>query len=88
MLCGLQDGEHSGCTAEMENAALVGGDMLVVTDARTEVVAEFVVTATEAFRRSEALEPAHTSDVAFYAPVILFEPIVSVSAGAVGDPLA
>jgi len=34
----------------MENAVLVGRDMLVVTDARTEVVAEFVVTATEAFR--------------------------------------
>jgi hypothetical protein len=32
----LQDGEHSGCTTEIENAAAVGGDLLVVASAKTE----------------------------------------------------
>ncbi|MFC7738947.1 hypothetical protein ACFQX4_24850 [Roseomonas sp. GCM10028921] len=40
-----ENGEHGGCTTEMKHAAAVGRDMLVVADARAEVVAEFVVIA-------------------------------------------
>ena len=46
----FKDGEHGGRTTEMKHATAVGGNMLVVTDARTEVVAGFVVAATEALR--------------------------------------
>jgi hypothetical protein len=42
------DGEH-GCRAtEVKHATAAGGDRLVVTHARTELVAEFVVAPTEA----------------------------------------
>jgi hypothetical protein len=43
----LEKGEHSGCTAEMENAAAVGGDLLVVAGAETEGCAEFVTPSTD-----------------------------------------
>jgi hypothetical protein len=43
----LEDGEHGCRTTEIKHAA-AGGDMLVVAGARTEVVAEFIVAATEA----------------------------------------
>nr|WP_199707471.1 hypothetical protein [Pseudoroseomonas wenyumeiae] len=62
--------------------------MLVLADARTEVVAKFVVAAAEAFGCAEALELAHTSDAAFYAAVILLKPVAPVSAGAVSYLLA
>jgi hypothetical protein len=43
-----EDGEH-GCRAtEVKHATAAGGDRLVVTHARTEMVAEFVVAPTEA----------------------------------------
>lgn len=44
----LEDGERGSRTTKMKHAAAVGGNMLVVTDARAEVVPEFVVAATEA----------------------------------------
>ena len=44
----FEDGEQDGRATEMKHATAVGGNMLVVTDARTEVVAEFIVAATEA----------------------------------------
>jgi hypothetical protein len=72
----------------MKHAAAVGGNMLAVTYASAEVVAEFVIGATEPVGGGEALEPAHTSNSALDAPVILLKPVVLVSAGAVGDPLA
>ncbi|WP_424138086.1 hypothetical protein, partial [Roseomonas chloroacetimidivorans] len=81
--CG-ENGERGCGATEMKHAAAVGGDMLVVAAARAEVVAKFIVAATEALCRDEALEPAHTSDPALDAPVILFEPVVPVDAGAVG----
>ena len=56
-----EHGEGGFRATEIKHATLVGGNMLVVTDAR-EVVAEFVVAATEALGRGEALEAAHTSD--------------------------
>ena len=57
---------------EVKQATAVGGDMLVMTGARAEEVAEFVVAPTEALGGSEALEAAHTSRAAFYAAVVLF----------------
>src|SRR3712207_2024747 len=62
--------------------------MLVVAGAEAEGVAEFVVTATEALRRGEALESTHTSDPSFDAPMILLQSIVLVCAGPVHDPSA
>ena len=44
----FKDGEHGGRTTEMKHATAADGNMLVVTDARAEVVSEFVVAATEA----------------------------------------
>lgn len=61
--------------------------MLIVATARAEVVAKFIVAATEALCRDEALEPAHTSDPALDAPVILLKLVFPVDAGEVGDPL-
>jgi hypothetical protein len=45
--CG-ENGEDSGRATEVKRATAAGRDMLVVTEARAEVVAEFVVAATEA----------------------------------------
>jgi hypothetical protein len=72
----------------MKHEAAVGGNMLVVTYARAEMVAAFVIGSTEPVSGGEALEPAHTSDSAFDAPVILLEPVVPTSAAAVGHPRA
>ena len=60
----------------MEQAAAVGGDMLVVTGAGAEEVAELVVAPAEALGRGEALEAAHASDAAFDAAMVLFQAIV------------
>ena len=46
----FKDGERGCRTTEMKHAAAVGGNVLVVADARAEVIAEFVVAATEALR--------------------------------------
>lgn len=43
-----KNGEHGRRMTEMKHATAVGGNMLVVADVRAEVVAEFVVAATEA----------------------------------------
>ena len=61
---------------------------MAVADARTEVAAEFIVAATEALGGGEALEPAHTSDAAFYAPMILLKPVVLECAVAMDYPAA
>ena len=61
----------------MKHAAAVGGNMLVVTYTRAEMVAEFVIGSTEPVGGGEALEPTHTSDPAFDAPVILLKSIIS-----------
>ena len=45
----LKDSEHDGRTTEMKHATAVRGNMLVVADARADVVAEFIVATTEAF---------------------------------------
>src|SRR3954464_4530597 len=45
--CGLQDGQHGHTPPEVEQSAAIGGNMLVGAGARTEEVAEFVVSATE-----------------------------------------
>src|SRR5215217_8813482 len=87
-LRGLEHGERAAGTTEVKQATAVGGDGLVVAGARAEEVAELVVASTEPVRRHEALEPAHTSDPAFDAAVILLEPVVPVRAGPVHDPPA
>ncbi|MDP8967357.1 MAG: hypothetical protein M3N04_02030 [Actinomycetota bacterium] len=46
-LCGLEDCERGGGTAEVKPAAAVGGDMLVVAGVEAEEVAEFIVASTE-----------------------------------------
>jgi hypothetical protein len=46
-LCSLEDGEHGGRATEMNDAAATARNMLIVTHARTKVVAEFVIGSTE-----------------------------------------
>src|SRR5829696_9747801 len=72
----------------MKQAMAVGGDVLIVAGAGAEEVAEFVVAPTEALGGGEALEAAHTSDAAFDAAMILFQAIVFVATGPMGDPAA
>jgi hypothetical protein len=45
-----EDGEGSGGTTEMKQAAAVGGDVLVVAGLEAKEVAEFVVASAEALR--------------------------------------
>ena len=73
----LQDGEHSGCTTEMEQSAAVGGNVLAVAGAEAEKGAELVIASTEPRRGPERLEAPHTSDPAFYAPVILLDSLIA-----------
>ena len=44
---GFQDGQHGHGPAEKTQPAIVGGDVLVVKGARTEEVAQLVVTSAE-----------------------------------------
>jgi hypothetical protein len=60
----------------VEQAAAVGGDMLVVAGAGAEKVAELVIAPAVALGGGEALEAAHTSDPSFDAAVVLLETIV------------
>jgi hypothetical protein len=87
-LRGLRNHKCSRGATEVTQVSTVGRGMLVVAGAGAEEVAKLVVTFAEALRRSEALEPPHTSDAAFDAPVILLQPFVFVGAGPVHDPSA
>ena len=87
-LCRLEDGERGGGATEVKQATTAGRDMLVLAGPEAEEVAEFVVAAAEALRRGEAPEPAHASDPAFHAAVVLLQAVVFVGAGPVGDPAA
>src|SRR5919202_227145 len=69
----------------MEQSAAVGGNVLAVAGAEAEKGAELVIASTEPRGRSERLEAPHTSDPAFYAAVILLQPVVLVGAGSVRD---
>ena len=75
-LCGFENCKRSRGATEMEQATAVGGDVLAVAGAEAEEIAEFVVAATEALRRGEALEAPHTSCAPFHAAVVLLEPVV------------
>ena len=87
-LCGLKTCKHGCRAAKVDEATTVGGDRLIVARAGAEEVAEFIVAATEALRRDEALEAPHTSYASFDAPMILLEPIVFVRAGPMHNPPA
>src|SRR5215213_9695284 len=87
-LCGFEDCKRGRGATEMEQATAVGGDVLVVAGAEAEEIAEFVVAATDALRRGEALEAPHTSCAPFHAPVVLLQPVVFVGAGPVHDVTA
>jgi hypothetical protein len=67
----LQNGERGSRATEVKEPAAVGGNMLAVTGAGTEMVTQFVEASAEPRRRLESLEAAHTSDPTFYAPVVL-----------------
>src|SRR5215213_7927589 len=68
----------------MEQSA-VGGNVLAVAGAEAEKSAELVIASTEPRGGPEILEAPHTSDPAFYAAVILLQPVVLVGAGSVRD---
>src|SRR5215213_3104541 len=73
---------------EVKQATAFGWDMLVVTGAGAKEVAQLVMASTEALRRGEAFEAAHTSDAAFDAAVVLLQPVVPVGAGPMRNPSA
>ncbi|MBB5696226.1 hypothetical protein FHS87_004296 [Roseomonas pecuniae] len=79
----LQNGKRGSCTTEVEETPAVEGNMLAVTGAGPEMVAQFVVASTEPRGRIELLEAAHTSDPPFDAPVVLFQAVVLVDTGPV-----
>ena len=87
-LRGLENGERSRSATEVEQATTAGGDVLVVAGTEAEEGAELVVASAEPLRRSEALEPPHTSDAAFDAAVILLKPVVLVGTGPAHDMAA
>ena len=60
-----------------------GGDDLVMTATGTQEVAEFAAFSAEAVGGVMALEASHTSGPAFDTEMVLFEPVVQVSAGLV-----
>jgi hypothetical protein len=72
----------------MKQTAAVGRDVLVVTRAQAEEVAELIVSSTESRRSPEFLEAAHTSDTAFHAPMVLLQPVVLICACSVFDVAA
>jgi hypothetical protein len=80
------EGNLSGL--DKTGAAESGRDNLVVTTAGAKEISEFTMLATEAARGVRALEPAHTSDPAFDAAMVLFKTIVEVNAGPVPHRLS
>ena len=84
-LRGFQDCERSSRATEVKQAVAAGGDILVVAGAGAEVVAKLVIASTEPLGGREALEAPHTSNTAFYTAMILFQPVILVSAGAVDN---
>jgi hypothetical protein len=74
-LHGFENSQHSRRTTEMKVTAAVGRDVLAVTGAGAEEVAELVMAATEALGGGEAVEAAHTSRAPFDAAVILLKPV-------------
>jgi hypothetical protein len=71
----LQDAQRNCAAAEAATAAR-SWNVLIVTGAGTQEVAEFIMLAAEAIRRVMILEAAHTSDAALDAAVVPFEPVV------------
>ena len=72
----LQDADRRcGGTEDMQ-PAMAGGDGLVMVSAGTKEIAELVVASTEPRGRSGTLEAPHTSYAAFYAPMVLFKPVI------------
>ena len=69
----------------MDRSACRQRNRLVDVAGRSQKVADLVEGAAEAMSRIETLEPAHRPVASFYAPVILFNHVVFVLAGAVID---
>src|SRR3954468_1768515 len=85
---GFQDGQHRHGAAEELESAAIGGNVLMVTGARAEEVAQFIVSPAEPGGRSGALEAPHGPVAAFDAAVILLEPVVQIATGPVPHTLA
>src|SRR4051812_50056343 len=81
-LRGFENGERGCGTTKVKQTAATSGDMLVMAGTEAEGVTDFIIAATEALRRGEALEAAHTSDAAFDAAMILLDsPIANDKSG-------
>jgi hypothetical protein len=66
-------------SVEREATAAAGGrNILVVTRAAAEEVAEFIILAAEPVCRVMLLEAAHTSDPPFDPAMVLFKSIVQI----------
>jgi hypothetical protein len=73
---------------EEATAPAGGRNVLVVTGAAVEEVAEFIILSAEAACRVLLLEAAHTSDPSFDPAMILFKPIVQIDICPVTDVAA
>src|SRR4051794_30190616 len=85
---GFQDDQHGRGPPEVEQSLASGGNGLVVAGARAEEIAQFIVSPAEPSRRSRALEAPHGPVSAFYAAVVLLQPVIQVGTGPVPHTLA
>jgi hypothetical protein len=77
---GPQHTQNRCGAAKVVKSAVVGGDVLIGSRARTEKVTQFVVGATESISRSWALEPAHRTVAALHPAMILLQPVIQILA--------
>src|SRR3954453_18454536 len=85
---GFQDGQHGHAAAEELESAAIGGNVLVVAEARAGKVAQFVGGSAEPGGRSGTLEAPHGPITAFDAAVVLLQPVVQVATGPVPHTFA
>src|SRR4051812_40921720 len=72
----------------MDSPAVSQRNVLVDVAGRAQEVADLIEGPAEAMSRIEVLEAAHRPIASFYSPVILFDHVVFVLAGAVVDVVA
>src|SRR3954470_19493600 len=83
MLGGGDQVAQRGDTPDMDSPAVSQRNVLVDEAGRAQEVADLIEGPAEALSRIEVLEAAHRPVASFYAPVILFDHVVFVLAGAV-----
>jgi hypothetical protein len=85
--CDLHNAHRDASMIE-EATAAGGRNILVVTRAAAEEIAEFIILAAESVCRVMLLEAAHTSDPPFDPAMVLFKSIVQIHIRSVMDVAA